>query len=94
MKQVVMTATEARKNFFDILNAAIYAGQTTVVSKNGVKVAEIKPKKIQNQGKSWSEYRTFLESIKGDMADYPEDENRKWMRKTLNKRMRKRAEGK
>lgn len=71
-----------------MINAAIYAGQTTVVTKNGTEVVEIKRKKRVGKGeKTWEEYKAFLESIKGDMADYPEDENRKRLRQTIDERI-------
>ena len=33
---IIITATEARTNFFDLLNRVLYAGETVFISKAGV----------------------------------------------------------
>ena len=38
-----VSATEASRNFSDILNRARYAGETFIVERNGEPVAEIRP---------------------------------------------------
>lgn len=43
MKHVTKTATQARQEFFDLINAAYYKGQITYITKRGKVVAMITP---------------------------------------------------
>lgn len=43
MRTVVRTATEARTEFFDLINAAKHGGQITLITKNGKVAAKIVP---------------------------------------------------
>lgn len=67
MKIVVKTATEARKEFFDLINAAKYGGQETVVTKNGKKVARIIPE--ESKERDWEKYKRVVEAAGGIFAD-------------------------
>lgn len=74
MKTVTMNATEARKNFFDILNAAVYGGQVTIIVKNGKEVATIQAKKKKkfDLKKYMKSLNTLHELMTGD--DYKDIE--------------------
>lgn len=82
MKIVTMSATLARKNFFDLINAAHYNGQVTVITKNGEEVARIAP---QEQKKfDWKAHKAKLQQMTpfltdDDVAEY------KLIREELNK---------
>ena len=57
---ITISATQARKSFFDLLNAAQYGGQTTLIKKNGKVVAEIAPLKPKVD---WQAYLKVLEKM-------------------------------
>lgn len=62
------TATQARIEFFDLINAAKYSGQVTHILKNGklaAKITPIKPKKKFN----WAEFKTAMENAVGIFDD-------------------------
>lgn len=55
MKTVIMNATKARNQFFDLLEAAKYNRQITEVMLNGKKVAMIGP--IEEDEFDWNKYK-------------------------------------
>ena len=54
MRQIVLNATEARNNFFDILMAAKYKGQVVLVTKNNKSMAKIVPVEVDEF--DWKKY--------------------------------------
>ena len=88
MKVVIKTATEARNEFFKLINAAFYGGTVTVVKKSGEEVARIIPAKSKNF--DWDAYVKDVELMGGDLADYAEDGKRKKARKAWKERIEKR----
>lgn len=87
MKTLTLSATEARNEFFKLINAAYYGGQVTIVEKNGEEVAKIVP--TEKKEFDWKRYRKLVDKMGGDMADYPKDTIRKEMRKKWKKRIDK-----
>ena len=67
-KVVIKTATEARREFFDLLAAAKYGGQITAVSKNGKRMARIVTD-VEEKKIDWKEYRKVLASVRGMFTD-------------------------
>ncbi|MBU0578797.1 type II toxin-antitoxin system prevent-host-death family antitoxin [Patescibacteria group bacterium] len=66
-KTQTMTATIARTQFFELINAAYYHGTQTVLTKNGKEMARIVPpveKKVD-----WDEYMKRLENFKPFLTD-------------------------
>ena len=57
-----MSATQARNNFFDIMNAAIYGNQITVVLKNGEEAMTMAPVKKKKKF-DWDEYMKNLKTL-------------------------------
>lgn len=43
MKKLTLSATDARNEFFRLINAVYYGGQVTIIEKNGEEVAKIVP---------------------------------------------------
>ena len=64
MKIFTHTSTQARNNFFDLMNAAKYAGQTTIITKNGKPVAKITPITNNQENINWNDFEIFLKDIK------------------------------
>ena len=56
MKQIILNATDARNNFFDILTAAKYEGQVVLVTKNKKNMARIVP--VDGEDFDWKKYIT------------------------------------
>lgn len=65
-----LTATQARNQFFDLINSAYYAGQVTEVMKNGRVVARVVP--VEAAPFDWKAYRAELKKVVGMFteADY------------------------
>ena len=66
-KVVVKTATEARNEFFDLIAAAKYGGQVTVVTVRGKVAALITP--VEEERVNWQEIREAINrwnSVKRD----------------------------
>lgn len=64
MKVVTKTATEARNQFFDLIAAARYAGQVTVVVKNGTRTARIVPDEPTKQV-DWKVLNAAMKATRG-----------------------------
>lgn len=66
-KTQTMTATTARKQFFELLDAAYYQGLETILTKNGKKVARIVP--IEEEGVDWDAYLKKIKNFKPFLTD-------------------------
>lgn len=87
MKTVVKTASEARIEFFDLINAAKHGGQVTVITKNGKVAAKIVPNAMPNP--SQLSIDQLLKKTAGIFTD--EDvKAAKAIRSDLNRRLRAR----
>lgn len=85
MKIVYKTATEARNEFFDLINAAKHAGQITVITKNGKTAARITPE-IQTDAQ-----RVSIDQLLNETAGIFTDEDVKDIKKfrrDFNRRLR------
>lgn len=67
MNIVTKTATEARNEFFDLIAAAKYGGQVTVVTKNGKPAVRIVPE--EKQKVDWKEFRKVMKAAGGIFTD-------------------------
>lgn len=63
METIVVTATEARRNFFELINAAKFGGQTALITTNGKIAAKIVP--AQSTTFDWKKYFKDLPKIRG-----------------------------
>lgn len=70
MNTVTVTATQARIDFFELINAAKHAGQITLITKNGKVAAKITPADTQtNINAKKLEAQKLLESVAGIFTD-------------------------
>ena len=67
-KVVVKTATEARNEFFDLLAAAKYGGQITIVTKNGQEAGQIGPRETKKKF-DWKAYDKAVKGFVGLITD-------------------------
>ena len=63
MKVVVRTATEARREFFDLVNAAMYGGQITWITKGKRKATKIVP--VDEKKINWVKYKRSIAAAGG-----------------------------
>ena len=68
MKTVTKTATEARNEFFDLILAAKYGGQVTIVTKNGNVAAQISPPNPIKKP-DWKKINEAMKALGGTFTD-------------------------
>lgn len=66
MHLVTKTATQARKEFFELLSAAKYAGQVTVVTKNGKTAAKLIPAQART---NWNKVKQAMKKLAGSITE-------------------------
>lgn len=65
---IVRSASQARKEFFDLLAAAMYKGQTTVITKSSKVAAKIVP--CEEKLFDWEKYKKELKKIDKVLEKY------------------------
>lgn len=65
MNTKTITATQARTEFFDLINAAKHGGQTTIITKNGKIAAKIVPEVTVDLETKQKETKKLLASLGG-----------------------------
>ena len=60
-KVIIKSASQARKDFFDLLAAAMYRGQTTIITKSNKIAAKIVP--CEEKLFDWKKYKKELKKI-------------------------------
>lgn len=68
MKTIIKTATEARNDFFNLILAAKYGNQITIVTKNGQPAAHIQPPH-NTKRKNWGKIKAALKAAGGIFTD-------------------------
>ncbi|MBU1071058.1 type II toxin-antitoxin system prevent-host-death family antitoxin [Patescibacteria group bacterium] len=86
MRAVVRTATEARREFFDLVNAAMYGGQVTWITKGKRKAAKIMP--IEEKKIDWVKYKKDMRGVVG-LFNNEDFKTMKRVRKEINDRLDK-----
>lgn len=67
---ITVSATEARNNFFELLNMVLYGKKIVMVEKNKMPAVRI----IRAETKSWKELEKALDKTYGIWRDVPEKE--------------------
>ncbi len=67
MKTITVTATEVRKNLFELINAAKFGQQVTIITTNGKTAAKIVPAKETEF--DWQKYFKELPRLKNLFTD-------------------------
>jgi len=67
-KTIVKSASQARREFFDLLAAAMYKGQTTVITKSSKVAAKIVP--CEEKPFDWGKYKKELKKIDQILKKY------------------------
>ena len=92
----IVTATEARNNFFNLAEKVKRTGQTITIVKNNEPLVELAPIKTDPK-KEWAETKKILDRAWGMWKDKTEEElvgNFRRADAAYSKRLRKRALGK
>ena len=84
MRPIVKTATEARREFFDLVNAAMYGGQVTWITKGKRQAAKIVP--IDEKKIDWIKYKKAIEAAGGIFSDEDVKDVQK-VKKEINERL-------
>lgn len=71
MKTIRISATEARNNFFNLLNQVMYEGTQVIIGKTGTdKEVVLMPK--ASEEKEWERRKKVLDETFGMLKDVPE----------------------